>query len=99
LATNALVESLGHVVLDEFLEQEAPMSLTKNHEVIQALVLDGFDKSFRVRIAIWALGQDLHALHAWCSGVSPALASNGEIVAPVRQRMARTVLDNFITPP
>ena len=40
------------------------MSLAENHKVIQALVLDGFDKSFRVGIAIWALRWELHAPHA-----------------------------------
>src|SRR5664279_3820952 len=64
LATNALVESLGHVVLDEFLDQEAQMSLTKNHEVVETLVLDCLHKPLGVRIAIWALRRDLHALHA-----------------------------------
>jgi hypothetical protein len=48
-ATNPQVKSLGHVVLDEFLDQVAQMSLAENHKVIQAFVLDGFDKSFRVR--------------------------------------------------
>jgi len=57
-------EPLGHVGLDEFPDQVAQMSLAENHEVIQALVLDGSDESFRVRIAIWALRWDFHALHA-----------------------------------
>ena len=61
LATNALVEPLGHVVLDKFFDQEAQMSLTENHEVIETLVLYGLHKSLRVRIAIRALCRDLHA--------------------------------------
>jgi hypothetical protein len=64
LATDTLVKPLGHVVLDEFLDQVARISLAKYHKVIQALVLDGFDKSFRVGIAIGALRWDFHALHA-----------------------------------
>ena len=64
LATDALLKPLGHVVLDEFLDQMVQMSLAENHEVIQTLVLDRFDKSFRVGIAIWALRWDFHALHA-----------------------------------
>ena len=39
-ATDALVKTLGHVVLDEFLDQVAQMSLAENHKVIQALVLE-----------------------------------------------------------
>ena len=59
LATDALVKPLGHVVLDEFLDQVAQMSLAENDEVIQALVLDGFDKSFRVGIGV---GRRLHLM-------------------------------------
>jgi hypothetical protein len=58
------VKSFGHGVLDEFLDQVAKMPIAENHKLIQALVLDGFDKSFRVGIAIWALRWDFHALHA-----------------------------------
>jgi len=64
LATKTLVKTLGHVVIDEFLDQIAQMSLAENHKVMQALVLDAFDKSFRVGIAIWASRWDFHALHA-----------------------------------
>jgi hypothetical protein len=46
------VKPLSHVVLDEFLDQVARMSLTENHKLIQAPVLDGFDKSLRVGIAV-----------------------------------------------
>ena len=38
LATEALVKTLGHVVLDEFLDQVAQMSLTEDYEVIETLV-------------------------------------------------------------
>ena len=44
MATDALVESLGHIVLDEFLDQVAQMSLAEDDEVIETLVLDGFTK-------------------------------------------------------
>jgi hypothetical protein len=64
LATDTLVKPLGHVVLDEFLDQVAQMSLTKNHELVQSLALDGLDESFGVGIAIWASRWDFHALHA-----------------------------------
>ncbi len=74
LATDALVKTLGHVVLDEFPDQVAQMSLAENCKVIQALVLDGFDKSFRVGIAIRALCRDLRALNAVLSeNLSPTL--------------------------
>ena len=52
LATDALVEPLGHIVLNEFLDQVAQMSLAEDDEVIEALVLDGFYKALRVWIAI-----------------------------------------------
>jgi hypothetical protein len=39
LASNALVEPLGHVVLAEFLDQVAQMSLAENDELIETLVL------------------------------------------------------------
>ena len=64
LATDALVKPLGHVVLDEFLDQVAQMSLAEDDEVIETLVLDGFYKALRVWIAIWTLRRNLHALHA-----------------------------------
>jgi hypothetical protein len=66
LATDALVKPLGHGGLDEFLDQVVWMSLAENNKVIQALVLDAFNKSFRVGIAIWALRWEFHALHAPC---------------------------------
>ena len=59
LATKTLVKTLGHVVIDEFLDQIAQMSLAENHKVIQALVLAGFDKSFRVGIGV---GRRLHLM-------------------------------------
>ena len=59
LAANALVESLGHVVLDEFLDQEAQMPLTKNHEVVKTLVLDCLHKPLGVRIGV---GRRLHLM-------------------------------------
>jgi hypothetical protein len=64
LATDALVEPLGHIVLNEFLDQVAQMSLAEDDEVIETLVLDGFYKALRVWIAIWTLRRNLHALHA-----------------------------------
>ena len=59
LATDALVESLVHVVLDKFLEQEAQMSLTKNHEVVETLVPDCLHKPLGVRIGV---GRRLHLM-------------------------------------
>ena len=52
-------------MLDEFLDQVAQMSLAEDDEVIDTLVIDGVHKALRVRIAIWALRRDLHALHAY----------------------------------
>jgi hypothetical protein len=52
LATDALVEPLSHIVLNEFLDQVTQMSLAEDDEVIEALVLDGFYKALRVWIAI-----------------------------------------------
>jgi hypothetical protein len=52
LATDTLVKPLGHVVLDEFLDQVAQMSLAKNHELVQSLALDGLDESFGVGIGV-----------------------------------------------
>src|SRR5664279_5012827 len=60
LATDALVKPLGHVVLDEFLDQVTQMSLAENDKLVETLVLDGFYKSLRVWIAIWALRRNLH---------------------------------------
>jgi hypothetical protein len=45
VATTALVKPLGHVVLDEFLDQTAQMSLAENDELAQALGLYGKNKS------------------------------------------------------
>jgi hypothetical protein len=39
LATDALVKPLGHVVLDEFLDQVPQMSLAEDHKLIQTLAL------------------------------------------------------------
>ena len=63
-ATDALVKPLGHVVVDEFLDQVAQMSLAEDDELIETLVLDGLHEALRVRIAIGALRWDFHALHA-----------------------------------
>jgi hypothetical protein len=52
LATDALVKPLGHVVLDEFLDQVAQMSLAKNNELVQSLVLDGLDESLGKRVGV-----------------------------------------------
>ena len=64
LATDALVEPLSHIVLNEFLDQVTQMSLAEDDEVIETLVLDGFYKALRVWIAIWTLRRNLHVLHA-----------------------------------
>jgi hypothetical protein len=52
LATKTLVEPLGHIVIDEFLDQPPQMALTENDEVIQALALYRFHKPLRVRIGV-----------------------------------------------
>jgi hypothetical protein len=52
LATDGLVKPLGYVVLDEFLDQVAQMSLAKNNELVQSLILDGLDESFGVGIGV-----------------------------------------------
>jgi len=46
LDANALVKTLGQVVLHEFLDQVPYMSLAEYHELVQTLVLDGLDESF-----------------------------------------------------
>jgi hypothetical protein len=46
LATFALVKPLGHVVLDEFLDQVELMSPAENHEVIQAMYPREFKPEF-----------------------------------------------------
>jgi hypothetical protein len=55
LASNALVETLGHVVLDEFLDQVAQMSLAENDELVETLVFDGplpaQPRRFKLRIS------------------------------------------------
>ena len=40
------------------------MSLAKDDELIETLVLDGLHEALRIRIAIGALRWDFHALHA-----------------------------------
>src|SRR5664279_71309 len=98
LATDALVEPLGQIVLDEFFDQVAQMSLAENHEVVEKLVLDGFYKALRVRIAIWALRRDLHACHAsrlenrderlceqWISIMDQVLRATKKTVDRIRQ--------------
>jgi hypothetical protein len=52
------------VVGDEFAEQMTKMSLPKDHEVVQALRANGPHDSFRVRVAVWALGGNRHAVDA-----------------------------------
>ena len=64
LATDALVKPLRHVVLDEFLDQVAQISLAEDDELIETLVLDGLHEALRIRIAIRALRWDFRALHA-----------------------------------
>jgi hypothetical protein len=63
LATDALLEPLGHIVLKEFLDQVAQMSLAEDDEVIETLVLDGLYKALRINRAFrrsstaWSLTQ------------------------------------------
>ena len=52
LAPNALMKTLGQIVLDEFLDQVPQMALAEDDEVIETLALDGFYKALRVSIAI-----------------------------------------------
>ena len=37
------------------------MALAEEDEVPEAFVLDGFDEALGVRMAVWALGRNLHA--------------------------------------
>jgi hypothetical protein len=55
LAPNALVKPLGQTVLDEFFAQEAQVSLTKNHEVLETLLLDCLHEPLGVWIALQLL--------------------------------------------
>jgi len=74
------------------------MSLAEDDEVIDTLVIDGVHKALRVRIAIWALRRDLHALHAsrlenrderireqWISLMDQVLRATKEPVDWIRQ--------------
>ena len=64
LSADTLVKTLGQIVLDEFLDQVAQMSPAESDELVQTFEFDRLNKSPHVRIAIWALRRDLHALHA-----------------------------------
>jgi hypothetical protein len=55
------MKTLGVIVLNEFLDQVAQMSLAEYHVLVQTLVLDGSHKSLRIRIAIGTVRWDLHA--------------------------------------
>jgi hypothetical protein len=57
------MEPLGVIVLDEFLDQVAQVSLAENDELVQALVLYGPRRSLGVRTTIGAPRRNLHALH------------------------------------
>jgi hypothetical protein len=57
------MKTLGVIVLNEFLDQVAQMSLAEYHVLVQTLVLDGSHKSLRIRIAIGTVRWDLHALY------------------------------------
>jgi len=46
------MKTLGVIVLNEFLDQVAQMSLAEYHVLVQTLVLDGSHKSLRIRIAL-----------------------------------------------
>jgi hypothetical protein len=59
LAAETLMKTLGVIVLHEFPDQVAQMSLAENHKVIQALVLYRFHKPLRVRIGV---GRRLHLM-------------------------------------
>jgi len=63
LTAQPLMKPFGVVVNHEFLDDVSEMSFVENDEVIQALVLDGFDEPLRMRVAVWALRRNPHALH------------------------------------
>ena len=68
VATNALVKPLGHVVLDEFLDQIAQMSLAENDELAQALGFYGKNKS-------WPRANQGTSNEGPCADVDPGLSS------------------------
>jgi hypothetical protein len=70
------MKAFGMVVRHEFLHHVAQVPFTEEDKMVQALVPDRFDKTFRVRIAIRALRRDFHALDS--AGAKQRLERIGE---------------------
>ena len=64
LTVDALVEALSQIVLHEFRDHMAQMTLPEEDELIQALVPDRLHEPLRVWVAVGTLRRRLHAGNA-----------------------------------
>ena len=87
------MEALPVIVRAELTQQMSQVTMTEDHEVIQALGTDGLHEPFRVRIAVRTAGWNRHALHAL--GLSATSRRAAELLpSKCRVRGRRDYLDS-----